>query len=316
VIIASHSDDHVPLVELYLKEPYVIIDPQHIADGTALSYEWSEAAPRVMYDGKPLDDVHAVWCRSLLHAADAPHLQTVDAAYREYCRTATSRFINALSVQFTDAYWLSPYAAMQRAANKPLQLTVARQVGFSVPDTLITSDAVAARRFVDARPATIIKTLVPQIRAATAGKRTVSFATVVHPGQSLDYSALPLAPLIFQTAIDCAADIRVVVVDGKVFASKILTQQPTGGSARDWRVAQFEGGLQVEAYVLPAAVRRACMVLIKQLGLTFGIVDLVLDTNGHLWFLENNTTGAWGFMEHAQSDIAQAVAHALASRLP
>jgi glutathione synthase/RimK-type ligase-like ATP-grasp enzyme len=309
VIIANRSDDHLPLIEACLTAPYTLIDPCSIGHGT-LGYDWQGTVPQAVYNGIRLDKVTAVLCRTLLSGM-VPDNKRIEERYRAYCRAAQQKSVSALSIMFEDAKWVSPYYAMVRAAHKPLQLSVARQVGLAVPETIITSDPQAARAFVDSHLASIVKPLVPQV-AVNAKKRTVFFATKLHKGQALNYASLPLAPLIFQQAVECAADIRVVVVGREVFAAQIIVDERDNGAIRDWRLAQFRGGLEMSAYQLPAATKEACIAVVEKLGLVFGIIDLILDKKGRLWFLECNTTGAWGLIEKLTSQpIGRAVAKLL-----
>jgi len=297
VIIAGASDDHVPLVLPHLSVPHTLIEVQRIAEGEqTLTYEVVDGDMRVIYDGRLIEDVRSVWSKKLSITFGTE--DKINPRYRAYCQGSWRQLVAALSVQFENALWVSPQHATPRANRKILQIAMARRVGFAVPETIQTSDPVAAKAFVDRHDATIVKPLVSEITPGVTGGGTYNFATKVQRGEKIQYKLLPLAPLIFQEAIEPAADIRVVVVGRTVFAARIDTD-PSEGGVRDWRIAQYGGKLDIIPYELPAEVQAQCAQLIKNLGLAFGAIDLILDKKGQLWFLENNTTGAWGFVERA-----------------
>lgn len=40
-----------------------------------------------------------------------------------------------------------------------------------------------------------------------------------------------------------------------------------------------------------------CVALVSTLGLLFSAIDLAVDKDGKVWFLEVNPNGQWGFVE-------------------
>ena len=55
-----------------------------------------------------------------------------------------------------------------------------------------------------------------------------------------------------------------------------------------------------------------CLELLKELGLTFGAIDLV-EAQGHMYFIEVNPTGEWGWLNRASRPIASTIAMWLAN---
>ena len=313
LIFADQKDDHLPLVLPHLSVDHTLIDVRQIAKGEhSLTYVLGDAEVRVVYDGQPIEGITAVWSRQLSLSFEDDG--GIDPRYREYCRHSWRELTEAFAVQFENALWVSPLYAARRANRKILQIVLARKLGLNVPETIQTSDPHEAKAFVDARIATIVKPFMSQIESRAKGGGRYFFASKVHRGEALDYHLLPLAPLIFQEAIDPVADIRVVVIGDKVFAAKIVTDEENAARVRDWRIAQYDGKLTIEPYDLPEDVSKRCVRLIKKLGLAFGAIDLILDKKGRLWFLENNTTGAWGFLERATGlPIGKALADMLSA---
>src|SRR5262249_10189507 len=117
-----------------------------------------------------------------------------------------------------------------------------------------------------------------------------------------------------QEAVDVATDIRVTVVGKKVFAATVTPTMAdkTPAAVRDWRAGDHYGGTTIQAFELPAAIARACVRHVKELGLMYGAIHLLLDKKGNFWFLENNPNGQWAFIEEAtKQPIGKAIAELL-----
>jgi glutathione synthase/RimK-type ligase-like ATP-grasp enzyme len=296
VVITDKRDAHLPYVQKHLSQPLLIIDPSAIVKGTELSYAVHEGKISVVYNGELLNPT-SVWYRRPL---PIPFTELpVDPLYKEYAYSALSRHVDQLLTAFEDAWWVSDYYAMQRANSKSLQLAIAGRLGFQTPDTLTTSDAAAAKRFIDSHDAVIVKTL-STATPIIAGKPRVFYTTVLAKKVLPDLRNLHLAPSIFQTAIDIAFDIRVNVIGNRVFAAAIHNNNHDFDPAvRDWRFYQRTEKLHIEQFTLPIDTATQCIELMRAFGLRCGAIDLVMDKKGNLWFLENNSVGQWAFIEDA-----------------
>lgn len=77
----------------------------------------------------------------------------------------------------------------------------------------------------------------------------------------------------------------------------------------------LENKVRIEAYTnFPARIAKLCVQHVKMLGLRYGAIDLVLDTAGKFWFLENNPNGQWAFIEaETRQPIGKALSKMLAA---
>lgn len=192
-----------------------------------------------------------------------------------------------------DGRWLNSPFAILRAEDKPRQLAVARAAGLSVPDTLVTNDFDAARAFT-AAGATVGKTLRHAlIEDGDAGK--VIFTSRIGPLADADAAAVRRAPMILQREVAKRFDVRVIVVDGRTFATRIGSQAFMETRV-DWRRGT-RTDLDHEAFDLPPQVAAACVAVTRALSLRFAAIDLVEDLDGAFWFLEANPNGQWAWIE-------------------
>lgn len=204
--------------------------------------------------------------------------------------------------------WLNSPYAIQRAEDKPRQLAAARSMGLKVPATLITNDYTEALAFT-AGGATIAKPLRRGLIEDPEGPGRVMFTSRI-AGGDLEAEAIVQAPIIFQREIRKRSDLRVTVIDDRVFAATILSQEHVETQV-DWR----RGGelrLAHTPFNLPADIADACVAVTRHLGLRYSAIDLIEDEEGSFWFLEANPNGQWGWIEMRTGlPIASALVDAL-----
>lgn len=104
---------------------------------------------------------------------------------------------------------------------------------------------------------------------------------------------------VIRRVIPKAHEIRVTVFGEQVFACRILTQ-PTGETRGDWRAHSWDdpGSFPPhEATTISDDVAESCRLLVRDYGLAYGAIDMVVTPNGEHVFLELNPNGQWAWIE-------------------
>lgn len=310
LILSVPEDVHVPYVTRHLSvADYIVLSPLHATLQGELSFRWHKGRLVACLVNERLDAVKSVWYRKPGVGLDTK--LPVPDAYQQYSQLTIRYFTSLLNNCFPDALCVSDYYAMQRAENKAWQLTVAKELGFQVPDTLITANVNEARKFLHKHGTVIAKPL--QSGLVTLQGKHYSFGASKLTDKQL-IANLHTAPAIFQQSIQAAYDIRVTVVGARVFAGKIhLTDTERRSTMlRDWRRGYARGEAAFQAYSLPEPIAQLCIRHVQQLGLQHGELDLIKDTAGIYWFIENNPNGQWAFVEQ---DTGLAIGKAFADLL-
>ncbi|QIP36807.1 hypothetical protein GWK63_16540 [Komagataeibacter rhaeticus] len=107
--------------------------------------------------------------------------------------------------------------------------------------------------------------------------------------------AFSAAPIIFQDEIIKKSDIRVTVVNDDVISVQIHSQEHSD-TRTDWRKGA-RVDLNYSIFDLPDHIETQCVKIVQSLGLRFAAIDLILDNQGDLWFLEANPNGQWAWIE-------------------
>jgi hypothetical protein len=209
---------------------------------------------------------------------------------------------HALDVEYALAAWsrISPALVVNRpqsmAANgsKPYQLQWIRKLGFSVPETLVTTDPAAARAFWERHGIVIYKSV----------GATRSIISRLRPEDTGRLANVAYCPTQFQRYIP-GTDYRVHVVGDQIFASEMISE------ADDYRYPD-EHEVDVRATSLPREVEDLCRLASSAMDLLVAGIDLRLTPEGEWYCFEVNTSPAFTYYE---SNTGQPIANAIARLL-
>lgn len=252
-------------------------------------------------------DLHSDGCAGVWwRRPEPPELPGVAAAAVEAVRDQWRAMVTALAT-VQGPTWVSLPARIHAAESKALQLGLAREMDFLVPDSLWTNDLLKARAFVERWDGKAVVKSVASAWWEERGQGYFVYAGLVNYDSLPTAERLAAAPLCFQQPILSKRDVRVTVVDDVALAA---VRDAREGEPLDWRAASEREWVP---HVLPRAVADRCCMLVRNLGLRFGAIDLLLDADGVHWFLELNPNGEWGWLQRIGLPIAEALADMLTS---
>ncbi|GAA1649101.1 ATP-grasp ribosomal peptide maturase [Actinoplanes couchii] len=198
--------------------------------------------------------------------------------------------------------WLNHPDDIRAAEHKPLQLAVAAQAGLTVAPTLITNDPAHAREFAAECGPVIYKPL----SGGLLDDGRIIYTSVIDP-VTLDGS-VTLTAHLFQQQIPKTHELRVTVVDGRIFTARIDALTAEGHI--DWRSDYRK--LRYSQETLPSKVAAEVRVFMQLHRLRFAALDFVVTPDGEYVFLEANPNGQWAWIEDETGlPIAAAIADAL-----
>ena len=223
--------------------------------------------------------------------------------------------MDALSL--TTPRWINPLPAQQRAESKLLQLNRAMALGMTLPETLVTNNADAVVEM--AREKTREKTLCTKLLGALSqtmkGDGAFVYTSVLTEDDLEDLDTgqggLQHCPQIFQPLIEKRHELRVIVVGARTFAAGIDPNETERGKI-DWRLSEPSEDSRWFTVELPKDVQKKAIALVKDLGLTYGALDFIVDKEDRHVFLELNPAGEWGWLQRdCELEIAEAIAEEL-----
>ena len=216
-------------------------------------------------------------------SAEWQHAVAVDEAISSWSEVTPALVVNRLG-------------NMSVNGSKPYQLEMSRKCGFSVPDTLVTTDPEEAQAFWERHGVVIYKSV--------SGLRSiVSRLKLEHRERLADVACCPTQ---FQRYIP-GRDHRVHVVGDEVFASEVITD------ATDYRYPNGNH-VQLRACSLGPGLEERCRTLARVMRLPFAGVDLRRSPEGEWYCFEVNPSPAFSYYQAATGQrISAAVARLLAN---
>lgn len=247
-----------------------------------------------------LNEFDVVWYRRPRRPVlpDLVHSDDVENAMNENIELMKTMW----QVISPEAFWVNPFNVRNIVNSKLKQLHVAKNIGFNVPETLISNDPREIRRFIintEDRPI-IYKSLSPLVWFNEEDMRLVYTREVSVDQLPSDY-ILQATPGIFQNKINKAFELRVTFLGNTAITAKLRSQEHPKG-LQDWRYVPGHE-LSVDTFELPDTIHRMCKEFMEHFGIVFGCFDFIVTPEGEYYFLEINEQGQFLWVEDINPDI-------------
>ena len=230
--------------------------------------------------------------------------------YREFIKKQFKDSRESLFNLLSHKKWLPNPHKMFEFSNKVTQLNLATKCGFDIPNTLVTSNPITAKKFIAENDEVIVKQLASNISLFV--DKTI-FSNILKHEDVEEIDSLKLAPCIFQEYIEKEFEMRVTYINGKIFAVKIDSQKDKN-TRIDWRKKPHEKSILIEPCILDIETQNKIYKFMKMSNLNFGCFDFIMATNRKTYFLEINPNGQWYFLdENTRHGIAFEIADYLCS---
>jgi len=273
------------------------------------------AAVRVEIDGEkvtlalatdggelPLSEVEAVWFRrwmldrrhemaSLLDATPADsHKLHYDL--RRHLTQESRKLSDFVFSCFAGRPWLSH--PRKASLNKLDVLIRAARLGFVTPATLVTGEREELLRFCAAH-GTVITKPIGDVDMFVEGERSHFLFTTALDQAAIEALPERFAPSLFQERIDKQYELRIFYLAGACHAMAIFSQSDAQ-TRTDFRRYNRERPNRTVPYRLSAETTKRIRLLMDDLGLETGSIDLLQARDGREVFLEINPVGQFGMV--------------------
>lgn len=200
-------------------------------------------------------------------------------------------------VQACPCRWINSWQAYRFHQEKPLQLSKAKQIGVTIPATLISNNPEQVTEFVRNYEKAIFKPVY--------GGAHTKLVTEEHLECDRLNVALSISPVTIQEYIP-GTNIRSYVIGGSVYSAEIRSQ------ALDFRE---DANAELIAIDLPESVRQQCVAIAKAFMLEWTAIDWRLKPTGEYVFLEANPSPMFTHFERKTGfPITQELVNLLTSR--
>lgn len=244
-------------------------------------------------------EVRTVWNRR--RSAPEPRPGTHPADVSTVKQQSMLFLANLLSSIAEDAVWVNSLESQRIADQKLVSLSLAKECGFSIPDTLASNDPVRVRAFAERHGWDVIAKNFVQGGWRTADGNLVMMRTSRLDRNSLQGDgAILKCPMIFQPYIRKERELRVTVIGNQVFPFSVVCNDT---ETVDWRIDEAAGAVRFEPVSIPSALEQACLRLCRRVGLRFAAIDILVLADGTSLFLEVNEGGQFLWLEEACPEV-------------
>lgn len=319
VLLITHSDDFFTIdrvAEALLKkgaQPFRLdTDKFPLQVQLTAHFDKTKSCHTIEYDNHSIstEQVQAVWMRRIWE----PELsQQLAPKFREACIRESKATLDGFWDSLKGAKWVDDLERIDYASNKLRQLRIASEVGFVIPQTLVTNKAQAVRQFFEQVNGKMVSKLLTALSySMTANSSFFLYTSIVKEEDLQDAESLRYCPMVFQEQIPKQQELRVVYVNGNVFVGA-LNADVYATATVDWRKPGVEVGAW-QHHQLPDEFVCRLQAFMGKFGLSFGSLDFILTPSGEYVFLEINPVGEWGMLEkNLDLPISDAIAEALIS---
>jgi hypothetical protein len=247
-----------------------------------------------------LDAIQGVW-----HRWQLQHFHPTPGTREAFLRAEWTCFWNYFSKRIPARKWMNFPGTIPDAVDRLGQLDLARSLGLAIPRTMLATDAVQVRAFVeDVGGIGVVKVLGSGRPEDSPGKKLLARAFSARDIQDHDTYE---APAFVQERLPLKLELRCTIVDHQVYSAAI----DPSDKGIDIKNALMDGK-RYRRHPIPAAERAALVEMTESLGLRYAAIDLGITARDELVFLEINPSGMY---QNIETDTAMPITEAIARSL-
>jgi glutathione synthase/RimK-type ligase-like ATP-grasp enzyme len=228
-----------------------------------------------------INDCHGVYYRKIT----LPDLQGFDAKYRNLMYKEMMTTIEGIAENAGKVALTRP-SILKKADNKIVQIQKAKEVGFTVPPSLLTNSNRSAQEFVATQESSIVKPIsVGRINTS----QTVNFIQTNIVKDTGNIEGLEFSPAYFQAYVEKDYEVRLTIVQGECFGVKVESSNNV-----DWR--KKDAKVYYSKIKVPEDIEKKCYEMMDKLDIHFAAFDFIVNKQKYV-FLELNANGQWQWLE-------------------
>ncbi|WP_057762124.1 MvdC/MvdD family ATP grasp protein [Cytobacillus praedii] len=191
--------------------------------------------------------------------------------------------------------WLNPVRKAYKAENKYLQRKLAKEIGFNVPDLIVSNNKEQILNFSSKHEKIVLKLMSQEFYQMDDGTFKGIYVNQVSYNELLEFNDTSENPIVLQEYIDKAYEVRYTVVGKEHLVCKIESQN-SKKAAIDWRRYDIPN---TPHYIMepPIEIRNRVNSFMTMLELEYGAMDFIVTPNNEWYFLEINCMGQWLWIE-------------------
>lgn len=257
------------------------------------------------------NEVRAVWNRRTYVELLLEEQQDLSADFKIW-KGEWNKTLLGLYHAIDYVFWLNFYRNSQRAENKYLQMSVAKEVGFKMPETLISNIKPQIMDFVKRHKRVALKMMHQDFYKDSDNNFKGLYVNVIDEDDIKDFQLTNENPIFLQEYIEKSFEVRYTVVGESHFVCKIESQSSTK-TKYDWRRYDL-ANTPHSTITPPEEVRQMVNFMMRKMNLNYGAFDFIVNLQKEWYFLEVNPMGQYLWIEDLTGlEISASIANILMS---
>lgn len=207
-------------------------------------------------------------------------------------------------------FGLNPFQSYQNHKIKALSL--AKSTGLKIPCSEVINNKNALLSFLKKHGNIITKSITNGADFKNSEVLINGERTEIVTDKMMENLPQVFYPMLFQVNVKKQFEVRCFYFRDQFYSIAIFTYSES--TSVDCRNRNFNDPNREVPFQLPLKIQSKLSNLMKQLGLNYGSIDLILGTDDEYYFLEVNEFGQYGFVStagnfHIEKQIAQYLAY-------
>lgn len=238
--------------------------------------------------------ITCVWCRRPFVELSLQEQRYTDIDFKIW-KNEWNKTLLGIYNSLKTIPWLNPLRKAYKGENKYYQMDIAKEVGFNLPQTLISNDKQVIEEFSNKHSKILFKLMSQEIYDLGKDNFKGLYTNVVTKEELQNFNEIEENPIVLQEYIDKKYEIRYTVV-GKEHLVCRIDSQLSEKAKEDWRRYDIANAPhhKIEA---PKEIQAKVNKMLSMLGLEYGALDFIVTPEDKWVFLEINCMGQWLWIE-------------------
>lgn len=297
LILTDKNDVHVNVLTKLLKQDSIPffrfnLDTKSL-EKTKVSFSGNKWVIRTSNKTLNMDDVKVIWNRKTFVQL---MLDEQDKGYEfNIWKNEWNKTLLGIYYSLKDRKWLNYYRNNHKAENKYLQMDIAEKLEFSIPPYLLSNNKKEILKFCKLNNKVVLKLMNQDFYKVSDKKFLGFYVNIVKADDFKDFAENEENPIFLQKYIEKQYEVRYTVVGEEHFVCRIDSQKSKVAST-DWRKYDISNTPHSQIQPPKELKEKVCR-LMKELNLTYGALDFIVDNDNNWWFLEVNPSGQYLWIE-------------------
>jgi glutathione synthase/RimK-type ligase-like ATP-grasp enzyme len=260
------------------------------------SYTFANGMFKIQQFGKNLDvkGISCVWNRRTFVELLLDESYDQDADFKLW-KNEWNKTLIGIYNSLKDIPWLNPWRLAFMAENKYLQMEVAHNLNFKLPNTIISNSISDLKSFVSSNDQVVLKLMNQDFYKTGENEFKGIYVNKISLEDLDKFGDSKENPIVLQKYIEKLFEVRYTVVADEHFVCKIDSQASKIANV-DWRRYDIPHTPH-SAIEPPDYIKDKVILFMKELNIEYGALDFIVDRNGEWYFLEINSMGQFLWIE-------------------